>query len=94
MQHRRSPRAVTIGIYSPVFLVLCLFTWSLWAVPFSYGQTSDLVRARVDVTQRVMLSGHHPSWAVASNDAGAVPDDVALGRLTRACADAAAGNGI
>jgi pseudomonalisin len=82
MQHRRSPRAVTNRICAPAFLVLSLVIWSLWAVPFSYGQTGDLVRDRVDVTQRVILSGHHPSWAVAANDAGAVPDDVTLGRLT------------
>jgi len=78
----RSLRTVAHRIYPPVLLVLSLVAWSLWALPFSYGQTNDQVHAQVDVTQRVILSGHHPSWAAAANDAGAVPDDVVLGRLT------------
>ncbi|MGA7381788.1 MAG: Ig-like domain repeat protein [Terriglobales bacterium] len=82
MPRLRSLRTVAHRIYAPVLLGLNLLTWSLWALPFSYGQTNDLVHAQVDVTQRVILSGHHPSWAVAANDAGAVPDDVVLGRLT------------
>lgn len=82
MPHLRSLRTVAHRINPPVLLVLSLVAGTLWALPFSYGQTNDQVHAQVDVTQRVILSGHHPSWAAAANDAGAVPDDVVLGRLT------------
>jgi subtilase family serine protease len=51
-------------------------------LPLANAQTTNLVSAPVDPGNRFTLKGHHPAWASAQNDAGAVPSDLALERLT------------
>ena len=48
----------------------------------THAQTADLVRTPVDPASRVPLTGHHPAWANAQNDVGAVPADLPIERLT------------
>ena len=45
------------------------------------AQSADLVRSPVDPGSRVLLKGHHPPWAT-QNDAGAVPADLPIERVT------------
>ncbi len=40
------------------------------------------MRTRVDPANRVPLRGHHPAWASAQNDVGAVPAELPIDRLT------------
>jgi len=68
---RRSVRA---------FCTLCALLLVLTVV--SYAQTTDLVRTTVNPLNRVPLTGHHPAWASTPNDAGAVPADLPIERLT------------
>ncbi len=57
------------------------FCWS--SRPRPSAQTAEnLVRTPVNPLNRVQLTGHHPSWANAQNDAGAVPADLPIERLT------------
>jgi subtilase family serine protease len=51
-------------------------------IPLAHAQTTNLVLAPVDPGNRVLLKRHHPVWASAQNDAGAVPAELALERLT------------
>jgi subtilase family serine protease len=51
-------------------------------IPLAHAQSTNLVLAPVDPGNRSALKGHHPAWASAQNDAGAVPADLALERLT------------
>lgn len=44
--------------------------------------TDDRVVAAVDASQRVTLGTRRPTWVSPANDAGAVPDDLALDRLS------------
>ena len=61
----------------------CAFcTLLLLLTVLSSGQTADLVRMPVNPLNRVQLTGHHPAWASAQNDAGAVPADLPIERLT------------
>ena len=76
------PHTVVTRGFAPVFLMLSLLGLGSFAVSAAHAQTTDLVRTPVDVTNRVVLSGHHPSWAAPANDLGAVPGDVSLGRFT------------
>jgi len=46
------------------------------------GEAQDLVTRPVDAAQKVVLRGHHPAWAAAENDVGAVPGDLPLRHLT------------
>ncbi|HXM64853.1 MAG TPA: protease pro-enzyme activation domain-containing protein [Terriglobales bacterium] len=64
-----------------VFYTLCTL---LLALTFtSHAQTTDnLVRMPVNPLNRVQLTGHHPAWANTQNDAGAVPADLPIERLT------------
>jgi len=61
----------------------CAFcTLLLLLTVLSSGQTADLVRMPVNPLIRVQLTGHHPAWASSQNDAGAVPADLPIERLT------------
>jgi pseudomonalisin len=71
---RRQPLALSY--------TLCLFLGILCTFALAHAQTADLVRTRVDPANRVPLIGHHPAWANAKNDVGAVPADLPLERLT------------
>lgn len=62
------------------FCTLCTLLLLLTVV--SQAQTADLVRMPVNSLNRVQLTGHHPAWASAQNDAGAVPADLPIERLT------------
>ncbi len=74
-RNARPGRSVT------AFQTLCL---SLILSTFALAQTqnADLVRTRVDPANRVPLRGHHPAWASAQNDVGAVPAELPIDRLT------------
>src|SRR6516225_7406791 len=63
-------------------LLACVLLSIVSIIPQAHAQTTNLVLAPVDPGQRVMLKGHHPAWASAQNDAGAVSSDLALERLT------------
>lgn len=65
-----------------VFYALCRLALTLCITLAAHAQTSDLVRTPVDPAKRVPLTGHHPAWANAQNDAGAVPADLAMAGLT------------
>ena len=63
---------------------LCFFCVALLRglTVVSQAQTADLVRMPVNSLNRVPLTGHHPAWASTPNDAGAVPADLPIERLT------------
>ncbi len=65
-----------------VFCALCSVLVILCAFTLAHAQTTDLVRKPVDPADRVPLTGHHPAWANAQNDFGAVPADLPIERLT------------
>ncbi len=46
------------------------------------AQAPDQVTQPVDLMESQPLANHHPLWAVARNDAGAVPGDLKLDQLT------------
>ena len=46
------------------------------------GSAQNMVNAPVDTANRVSLKDHHPAWASAQNDQGAVPADLKLEALT------------
>jgi hypothetical protein len=62
-------------VASLLVLITCLAT-------LASAQPGNLVQTPVDPGNRVPLKNHHPAWASAQNDAGAVPGDLALERLT------------
>jgi len=64
--------------FSTLYLVLL----ALCVTTLAHAQTADLVRSPVDPANRVPLTGHHPAWANAQNDVGAVPADLPMERLT------------
>ncbi|MGA8492305.1 MAG: protease pro-enzyme activation domain-containing protein [Terriglobales bacterium] len=63
-----------------LFCTLCVLLLTIVGV--APAQTTDLVRTQVDPANRVPLTGHHPAWASLQNDAGAVPADLPMERLT------------
>jgi subtilase family serine protease len=69
------------GVTSSSWLAACVLS-IVSIIPLAHAQTTNLVLAPVDPGNRVMLKGHHPGWASAQNDAGAVSSDLALERLT------------
>jgi subtilase family serine protease len=64
-------------VFCTVFSLLLALCVSL-----THAQTANLVRTPVDSANRVPLTGHHPAWANAQNDVGAVPADLPIERLT------------
>jgi subtilase family serine protease len=70
------------GITRSSLLAACALLSIASIIPMAHAQATNLVLAPVDPGNRVMLKGHHPAWAGAQNDAGAVPSDLALERLT------------
>ena len=71
------PRQFVIG-----FSILCSITAATIFAPRAYAQSRDMVVTSVSPGSRVTLNGHHPSWAAAANDMGAVPSDQSLGPLS------------
>ncbi len=67
---------------APLCRRLCSIVLLLHVITLAHGQTTDLVRLPVDPANRIVLAGHHPAWANARNDAGAVPPDLPMERLT------------
>src|ERR1700674_3071275 len=65
-----------------VFSTLCSFLLALCVTAWAHAPTADLVRTPVDPANRVSLTGHHPAWANARNDVGAVPADLSIESLT------------
>ena len=65
-----------------------LAAWGLAALagftgtPDTRANAVDLVTSRADGSDRVTLAGQRPAWAKASNDRGAVADDLRLNRMT------------
>jgi len=68
-----------IGIrYIAVFAAL----GSICFATLAMAQSANLVQGPVNAAQRAVLAGHHPAWANAQNDAGAVPSDLAIEHVT------------
>jgi pseudomonalisin len=67
---------------APVFCALLWFLLVLGNGALAQAQSSDLVRMPVNLADRVPLTGHHPAWANPQNDAGALPADLSIERLT------------
>jgi pseudomonalisin len=65
-----------------LFPTLCSLLLALCVTTSALAQIADLVRTPVDPANRVPLTGHHPAWANAQNDVGAVPADLPIERLT------------
>ncbi|HXM21293.1 MAG TPA: protease pro-enzyme activation domain-containing protein [Terriglobales bacterium] len=65
-----------------VFSTLCSVLLALCVTAWAHAPTADLVRTPVDPANRVSLTGHHPAWANARNDVGAVPADLSIESLT------------
>jgi subtilase family serine protease len=63
-------------------LTLSGFVWIAGLLTVGQAQSTNLVLAPVDPGNRIVLKAHHPAWASAQNDIGAVPGDLALERLT------------
>jgi subtilase family serine protease len=74
---RRTAPSLTLFVFS----TLCLLAMALCLAPSAYAQNRDLVVAAVEPANRVALTGHHPAWASAQNDLGAVPMDLSLDHL-------------
>jgi hypothetical protein len=76
------PRWRTVPSLTPfVFSPLCLLAMALCLALSAHAQNRDLVVAAVEPANRVALIGHHPAWASAQNDLGAVPMDLSLDHL-------------
>ncbi|MBZ5644623.1 MAG: Ig-like domain repeat protein [Acidobacteriia bacterium] len=60
---------------------LCLFALAFLYCPPGYAQKGDLAVRPVNPAERVSLAGHHPAWASAQNDIGAVPAGAPLEQL-------------
>ncbi len=65
-----------------LFCVVWSLLFVLCASTFADSQSADLVRTPVSAANRVPLIGHHPAWANPQNDAGAVPSDLPIERIT------------
>ncbi len=65
-----------------VRMMIAALLLSVVGSAFVHAQTADLVRAPVNPANRALLAGHHPEWANPQNDAGAVPADLAIEKLT------------
>jgi len=65
-----------------VFYTLTLLLLAMSIISLAHAQTANLVRTPVDPANRVPLTGHHPAWANARNDVGAVPADLSMESLT------------
>jgi subtilase family serine protease len=77
MPNRRAVPSRSVHVFYPLCSLLLILTAT------SLAQTTEnLVRTPVNPLNRVQLTGHHPSWANAQNDAGAVPADLPIERLT------------
>src|ERR1700730_2792359 len=63
------------------FFTLSVLTMALSVAPSGHAQNRDLVVAAVEPANRIPLTGHHPAWASAQNDLGAVPMDLSLDHL-------------
>ena len=74
------PGAASHG-YPLLFSVLCLFVLAFLYCPAGYAQTGDIAVRPVNPAERVSLAGHHPAWASAQNDLGAVPAGAPLEQL-------------
>ena len=82
MNRKPEPQhGVAYSIRVLVSSTLCLLATASLFVPRGFAQSADLVVGRVEPNNRVLLTGHHPAWATAQNDVGAVPADVNLGQL-------------
>jgi subtilase family serine protease len=64
------------------FCTLCFLLLIVCVATLTHAQNADLVRTPVNPASRVPLTGHHPAWANAQNDVGAVPADLPIERLT------------
>ncbi len=64
-----------------LWAVTGLLAW-IGCAPLADAQVLDRVVTPVDQRDVVTLGGHHPWWASAEADAGAVPDDLSLRNLT------------
>jgi len=65
-----------------IFHTLCPLLLALCATMLAQTQSADLVRSPVDPGSRVSLKDHHPLWANSKNDAGPVPPDLPIERIT------------
>jgi pseudomonalisin len=75
-------RNVVPSRWITVFYTVCSLAMTLCISVVAHAQSADLVRTPVDPVKRVPLTGHHPTWANPKNDAGAVPADLSMERLT------------
>ncbi len=75
-------RNVVPSRWITVFCTVCSLAMTLCISVLAHAQSADLVRTPVDPVKRVPLTGHHPTWANPKNDAGAVPADLPMERLT------------
>lgn len=74
--------------HTPLCARRLLAAWSLAALagfsgtPDTRANATDLVKLHTDGSDLVTLAGQRPAWAKASNDRGAVADDLRLNRMT------------
>ena len=82
MLFRRNPRRSVGPIYKVfVFRALFLLAAVFLLCPRGHAQTTDLVSTPVNPGERRVLAGHHPVWASAQNDRGAVPANLPLEQI-------------
>lgn len=67
---------------SSLSIIPALVAAVLLAAVAVHAQTADRIVTPVDVTQAQVLPNHHPIWAVAANDLGAVPGNQPIANLT------------